>query len=163
MGREYEKLAQRGKDLYFMHTRIFDLIHNSRNANPNCRPVSHWPDWWWEMYKLTAWIRVWRHRRAHACARTPTPTYPPKHTHTCWYAKSWHHWLILCKLKWTDLTSPNFGDLLSGFICTSTQSGVNKIVHCHIISNSRRKIVYVVNNSCVDQQGTSYLSYNKII
>ena len=60
-------------------------------------------------------------------------------THPCSYAKHWYHWLILCKLKYAGLASSNFSALSSDFICTATQSGVSKIVHCSIISNSKRK------------------------
>ena len=39
--RERERERERERDLYFMHTRILDLIHNSGNANTNCTQVSH--------------------------------------------------------------------------------------------------------------------------
>lgn len=83
-------------------------------------------------------------------------------THPCSYAKHWYHWLILCKLKYAGLASSNFSALPSDFICTATQSGVSKIVHCSIISNSKRKKNPCVNPG-VNQEETNYMSYSVIM
>lgn len=135
MGKRYEKVVQREKiSILCIQESLLSFIIQEMQI-----PIA---DWFLtdqtDDRKCRNWQSGWE------CEDTGTQT--------CWYAKSWYHWLILCKLKPADLTSPNFGDLPSGFICKSTENGVNKIVHYYIISNSWRKIIHVMNNPCVDQQ-----------